>query len=685
MDKQQNQQDTLVAGQQYSLVPRREIDIREWWLWILAVVVTLVLLAGIVALTIPGFNLGASTDWFDLTQAVRGLAALVLIFDVYTLYQHFQLQRIRRALAERDQLFQLITENAADLIAVVDTQGRRLYNSPAYQRVLGYTEEELKSPSLDQIHPDDQQRVMEAGQKAHTTGRGERLEYRIRHKDGSWRVLESTASAVKNNKGETTKLVIVNRDITQRKRAEELLAHNAFHDTLTTLPNRALFVDRLDHALTLAKRHSDYKFAVFIIDVDEFKVFNDSLGHANGDQLLIEISKRLTTSLRNIDTISRSNLTKRREVPKPDDTLARLGSDAFTVLLDDIRNPSDAIRVAQRIQEKWDAPFIINGQEVVVTISVGIALSDVAYSAADDLLRDAEIAMYRAKQSGKGSFEIFDPNKHASAFQRLKLETDIRKGLEQGEFRVFYQPIVSLKNGRIIGFEALSRWQRPTGIVPPNEFIAVADESGLIIPMNRQLMQDAARQLKSWQEQFPSDPDLYMSVNITSKQFALPNLSSEIAQIVEKAGLKPQDFQLEITETITMTDPIHALTLLTQLREFGFRISIDDFGTGYSSLSRLQRFPADSLKIDRAFISKMDTDADSEQIVKLIVTLGHQLRMKVVGEGTETEDHVNRLKNMDCEMAQGYFFSKPVDDQAISQLLSKFTWARKTQAASQAT
>ena len=683
MTSQQNQQDTLVAGQQYPLVPRRDIDVREWWLWILAVIVTLVLMAGIVALTFPGLNLGASTDWFDLKQAVRGLAGLVLIFDIYTLYQHFQLQRIRRALAERDQLFQLITENAADLIAVVDTEGRRLYNSPAYRRVLGYTDEELKTSALDQIHPDDKQRVMEAGQKAHGTGRGERLEYRIRHKDGSWRVLESTASAVKNGKGETTKLVIVNRDITQRKQAEDLIAHNAFHDKLTTLPNRALFVDRLDHALTLAKRHSDYKFAVFIIDVDEFKVFNDSLGHANGDQLLIEISKRLTASLRNIDTISRSNLTKRFEVPKPDDTLARLGGDEFTVLLDDIRNPSDAIRVAQRIQEKWDAPFIINGQEVVVTISVGIALSDVAYSSADDLLRDAEIAMYRAKQSGKGSFEIFDPNKHASAFQRLKLETDIRKGLEQGEFKVFYQPIVSLKNGRIIGFEALSRWQRPTGIVPPNDFITVADESGLIIPMNRQLMQDAARQLKSWQEQFPSDPPLYMSVNITSKQFALPNLCAEIAQIVEKAELKPQDFQLEITETITMTDPIHALTLLTQLRELGFRISIDDFGTGYSSLGRLQGFPADALKIDRTFISKMDADQDSEQIVKLIVTLGHALRMKVVGEGTETEDHVNRLKNMGCEMAQGYFFSKPVDDQAINQLLAKFTWSRKSQAAAQ--
>ena len=232
---------------------------------------------------------------------------MVLIFDIYTLYQHFQLQRIRRALAERDQLFQLITENAADMIGVVDTEGRRVYNSPAYQRVLGYSTEELKTSSLDQIHPDDQQRVQEAGQKARSTGRGERLEYRIRHKDGSWRVLESTASAVKNAKGETTKLVIVNRDITQRKRAEELLAHNAFHDTLTTLPNRALFVDRLDHALTLAKRHADYKFAIFIIDVDEFKVFNDSLGHAVGDKLLMEISKRLTASLRGIDTISRSN------------------------------------------------------------------------------------------------------------------------------------------------------------------------------------------------------------------------------------------------------------------------------------------------------------------------------------------------------------------------------------------
>jgi PAS domain S-box-containing protein len=681
MADQSNQQDTLVEGQHEPLVPRRDVDIREWWLWILAVAVTLVLLFGIVALTIPGLNLGTATDWVDLKQAVRGLAGLVLIFDIYTLYQHFQLQKIRRALAERDQLFQLITENAADLIAVVDANGHRIYNSPAYQRVLGYSAEELRSSTLDQIHPDDRERVEEAGQKARLTGRGERLEYRIRHKDGSWRFLESTASAVQNKKGQTEKLVIVNRDITQRKRAEELLAHNAFHDSLTSLPNRALFVDRLDHALTLAKRHSDYKFAVFIIDVDEFKVFNDSLGHSTGDQLLIEIGQRLSASLRGIDTISRPNLVKHFDERKPDDNLARLGGDEFTVLLDDIRNPSDAIRVAQRIQEKWDSPFVINGREVVVTISIGIALSDTTYSSADDLLRDAEIAMYRAKQAGKGSFEIFDPAKHASALQRLQLETDIRKGLEQGEFKVFYQPIISLHNGRIVGFEALSRWQRPTGIVQPAEFITVADESGLIVNMNRQLMQDAARQLSIWQSEFPCDPPLYMSVNVTSKQFAQSTLAAEIAQIVSKGGIETKCFQLEITETITMTDPVHALTLLTELRELGFRISIDDFGTGYSSLSRLQRFPADSLKIDRAFISKMDSDPESEEIVKLIVTLGHTLGMKVVGEGTETEDHVNRLKAMNCEMAQGYFFSKPEDTITINKLLSRFTWNDKVIAA----
>ena len=298
-----------------------QIEGREWWLWSLAVVVTVVLTFGIVSLTF--FQLHPPTEgsyWLQLKEWVRGLACVVLLFDIYTLYQHMQLQRIRRRLAERDQLFQLITENAADMIAVVDGAGQRIYNSPAYEHVLGYSSEELRTTSsIDQVHPDDRARVLEAAHKARSTGQGQRLEYRIRHKDGTWRILESTASAVRDPKGKTEKLVIVNRDISERKRAEEMLAHNAFHDGLTNLPNRALFLDRLQRAFALSKRHADYVFAVLFVDIDEFKVFNDSLGHTVGDEVLIQIGQRLTASLREVDTISRPHLTESAK----DDTLAR--------------------------------------------------------------------------------------------------------------------------------------------------------------------------------------------------------------------------------------------------------------------------------------------------------------------------------------------------------------------------
>ena len=676
MNSQLSQQDSHPKAPK-PLVKLRQIDAREWWLWAFAVVVTLVLLLGIIALTFPGLRFDTGTEWFDLKQAVRGLAGLVLLFDVYTLYQHFQLQRIRRQLAERDHLFKLITENAADLIAVVDAEGRRLYNSPAYQKVLGYSAEDLETSSIEQIHPDDRQMVIEAAQKARHTGRGENLEYRIRHKDGSWRILESTASAVRNEKGETTSLVIVNRDITQRKRAEEMLAHNSFHDSLTDLPNRALFVDRLQHALLLAKRHANYKFAVLVIDVDEFKVFNDSLGHAVGDQLLIEIGRRLQTSLRGMDMISRPNLAKRSDLLNTDNTLARLGGDEFTVILDDIHDASDAVRVAQRILEKWTAPFVINGQEVVITISIGIALNTATYDAADDLLRDAEIAMYRAKQAGKAHYELFDPTMHAAAVQRLKLETDIRRALDSGEFKVHYQPIISLETGRVLAFEALSRWQRPSGMVPPLEFISVADETGLILPLNQKLMQDAAQQLHAWHSQFPAEPPLSMSVNITAKQFANPKLAEEIGAIIKQSGIPPKSFNLEITETITMAEPARAQEVLSELKALGVRLSIDDFGTGYSSLSRLHSFPVDYLKIDRDFILHMEGDPESREIVRLIITLAHNLGLKVVAEGTETEAHVNFLKDLGCEMAQGYFFSRPTDSESIIKLLSHFKWEQR--------
>ena len=660
----------------------RRIEGREWWLWGFAVAVTLALTLGIISFTFPWFDRETNASyWFDLREWVRGLAALVLLFDFYAVYQNLQLHRIRRQLAERDQLFQLISENAADMIALVDNDGRRLYNSPAYQRVLGYSQEELQATSsIEQIHPDDRQRVLKAAEKARLSGQGERVEYRIRHKDGSWRTLESTACAIRNAKGETDKLVIVNRDITERKRAEELLVHNAFHDGLTNLPNRALFLDRLQHALTLSKRHSNYKFAVLLIDVDEFKVINDSLGHRAGDELLIQIGQRLKDSVRRADMVSRPRM---NDVPgrlTNDDTLARLGGDEFAILLDDIRDPIEAVRVAERVQVELGIPFVVNQQEIVISASIGIASSTSPHTQAEDLVRDADIAMYRAKRAGKARCEVSDTAMHANAVKRLRLETDLRKALDQGEFRVYYQPILSLQTGKITGFEALTRWQRPEGILSPIEFIAVAEEIGLIIPMNRQLLREACQHLCSWQSEFPARPPLTMSVNITPREFAQPDLASEIGKTLEQVGLDPGCLQLEIVETIAMGDAEKSGLVLAQLKALGVRLSIDDFGTGYSSLSRLRRIPVDTLKIDRAFISHMDRDLESREIVRIIIMLAHNLGLKVVAEGTETQEHINLLKQLNCEMAQGYFFSRPGDDQAMLALLGSDHRARAASA-----
>ncbi|MGH9516254.1 MAG: putative bifunctional diguanylate cyclase/phosphodiesterase [Terriglobales bacterium] len=642
-----------------------QIEGREWWLWGFAVIVTLSLTAGIIFLTFFNHGSGISSQyWTDLKDWVRGLAALVLLFDIYTMYQHMQLQRVRRQLAEHDELFQLITENAADMIAVVDSAGNRLYNSPAYSKVLGYSEEELgASSAIDQIHPSDRERVLQAAAKARASGRGQRLEYRMRHKNGDWRILESSASPIQNGKGELERLVIVNRDITERKRAEEMLEHRALHDILTELPNRALFVDRLQHSLIRARRHSDYTFVVLFIDIDGFKVLNDSLGHSAGDELLIQIAKRLTACFRETDTVSRA-------APViTNDSLARLGGDEFTVLLDDVSEPSDAIRVARRILDKIALPFTIGEQQIVISASVGIAASNNSYEGAEDLLRDAEIAMYRAKQAGKARCEVFDPAMHSSAVRRLKLETDLRRGIEHGELLVYYQPIIGLESGRIIGFEALSRWKMVQGMVPPVEFIPVADETGLIIPMNRALYLEACQQLKSWQTKLNCTPPLTMSLNITPRQFALPDLAKEIGEILAQSGVRPSSVNLEITETIAMGDADHAFAVLSDLKALGVLISIDDFGTGYSSLSRLPRFPIDALKIDRVFISQMSTDHDNHEIVRLIISLAHSLGLKVVAEGTETQDEVSELKHLKCEMVQGFLYSPPVDSVKAFELL----------------
>ena len=649
----------------------RQVESREWWLWGFAVIVTVFLTAAIIFLVLPGEHAERNPSyWVSLREWVRGLAALVLLFDIYTVYQHLQLQRVRRQLAERDELFQLITENAADMIAVVDHDGRRIYNSPAYQKVLGYSPEELDSgTSFDQIHPSDRDLVKQAAENAYRTRRGQKVEYRMRHKDGSWRVLESTANTIGNKEGETEKLVIVNRDITERKRAEEALAHRAFHDGLTELPNRELFLDRLQHAMLRARRHFDYKFAVLFVDIDEFKVVNDSLGHSAGDELLLEIAKRMSASFRDTDTIARLRVPDESEWRWGTLSVARLGGDEFTVLLEDVYRPSDAVRVGQRIQEKLATPFEIKGRQIVIKASIGAALSANSYSKPEELVRDAEIAMYRAKQSGKARCEVFDQAMHSNAVRRLKLETDLRRGLERGELLVYYQPIISLRSGRITGFEALSRWQHPEGMISPADFIPVADETGLIIPLNRALLLEACDQLRSWQSQLGCEPPLTISMNITPKQFAQPQLAAEIDAILRQTGISPGSVSLEIVETIAMGQPDRALSVLSELKALGVLLSIDDFGTGYSSLSRLPRFPIDALKIDRTFVSNMNADRDNHEIVRLIIMLAHSLGLSIVAEGAETEDQVAALTRLGCEMVQGYFYSPPVDSKAAFGLL----------------
>ena len=662
-----NNATNVSGGEKKSLAVLRKLDAREWWLWAFAVTVTLVLSAGVVSLTFPELRFQSESYWTDLRDWVRGLAGLVLLFDIYTMYQQLLLQRIRRTLAEQDQLFQVITENAADMIAVIASDGRRIYNSPSYEKVLGYSLEELKSTSsIEQVHPEDRARVIEAAAKARATGRGERLEYRIRHKDGTWRFLESTASVIEDSRSKTQSIVVVNRDISERKWAEDQLAHNALHDALTNLPNRALFLDRVQHSLTVSQRHLNYQFAVLFIDIDQFKRFNDSLGHSTGDELLIQIGKRLSASLRGMDTISRSSAGA-IPVIASEAGLARLGGDEFTVLLEDIRDSSDAIRVAERIQERLAIAFRVNSQEVIITASIGIALGAACYSAGEELIRDAEIAMYRAKGEGQAQCRVFDQAMQERATKKLRLETELRQALERGEFRVYYQPIVSLQTEAVVGFEALSRWQRPAGLVPPAEFIAVADETGIILPLNRALLRDACEQLRLWHSQF--GPSLRMGVNITPKQFAQPDLAVHIAEILSHTGIAPQHLDVEITENIAMGDADRSAAVLTELKALGVHLSIDDFGTGYSSLSRLQGFPIDSVKIDRAFISQMCADPETSEIVRIIIMLAHNLGMSVVAEGVETEEELEKLRSFGCEMAQGYLFSRPADRDSTDAFL----------------
>jgi PAS domain S-box-containing protein len=459
--------------------------------------------------------------------------------------------------------------------------------------------------------------------------------------------------------------------IVERVRVQEKLSHDAFHDSLTALPNRVLFLERLDRAMARSKRNEDYHFAVLLIDIDRFKIVNDSLGHAAGDELILQVSKRVLRALRIDDVVARPAGSSGARWKSKDDTLARLGSDEFSVLLDDIQDPSDGIRVAERIQDAFAEPFAICGQEIFTTVSIGIAAKS-AHTAAADVVRDADSAMYRAKLRGKARCEVFDQAMHEHSVNRLKLETDLRKALEREEFRVHYQPIVALRTGRISGFEALVRWQRSDGrFVAPGEFIGVAEEMGLIVGIGKWVLRTACEQAHRWHLENPQEIPLTMSVNISARQFVQDDLVAQVAEIIRETKVEPSAIKLEITESVTMGDAERTIRVVNELKKLGLRFSIDDFGTGYSSLSYLRRFPMDTLKIDRSFVSNLDKDAEKREIARTIVGLARNLGMDVVAEGTETLEEVNFLRTLDCEYAQGYFFSRPVDAQKADVLVAE--------------
>jgi PAS domain S-box-containing protein len=457
--------------------------------------------------------------------------------------------------------------------------------------------------------------------------------------------------------------------VVERVRAAEMLLHDAFHDPLTTLPNRALFLDRLARAIVRAERHRDYNFAVLFIDIDRFKIVNDSLGHPAGDDLLMQFSQRILRSLRLEDLVSRPAKIPSSQWKPKDDTLARLGGDEFTVLLDDIRDPSDAIRVAERIQSSFAEPFVICGQDVFTTASIGITANS-AHATAVDVLRDADTAMYRAKLHGGARCEVFDQAMHEHSVNRLNLETDLRKALERKEFRVYYQPIIALRTGNISGFEALLRWQRPEkGLVSPAEFIGVAEETGLIVSIGKWVFRTACEQARQWHVENPQEVPLTMSVNISARQFMQDDLVAQVEKILRETQVEPTAIKLEITESVTMGDAERTIKVVNELKKLGLRFSIDDFGTGYSSLSYLRRFPMDTLKIDRSFVSNLKSNPENREIIRTIIGLARNLGMDVVAEGTETEEEISYLKTLDCDFAQGYFFSKPVDIVAARALL----------------
>ena len=553
----------------------------------------------------------------------------------------------------REQRFRSLISHASDLILICTPDGAITYQSPAAELVWGYSDQSLLDRSLiELVHPSDQAALRDLLQQSRSSpGTTRSIELSLRSEAGVWRLVEFMLT---NLLQEPTVdgLVATVRDITERKAFEGQLINQALHDSLTGLPNRALLRDRLKHALARASRRQG-NVAVLFIDLDNFKVVNDGLGHQVGDSLLVEVARRL------------------QDCVQDENTIARLGGDEFVVVLDFVASMVEAALVAERIAREFERPFAVAGRDITVTASIGIALGGAGYDErVDSLLRNADLAMYRAKAGGKARHVAFDSRMQKNILTRLELESDLRRAIELGEMRVYYQPIVELDSGRIVDVEALVRWLHPTrGLVSPIDFIPIAEETGLIIPIGKWVLEEACRQAATWRAQFPSEPRLTISVNLSPRQFQQPALIQQIEHALSQAGLPATSLKLEITEGVAIRNLEATISTLRQLRKLGIQIAIDDFGTGYSSLGYLKRLPIDIIKIDRSFIQDIAQDQETAAIVLGIISMAKALNLTLTAEGIETVEQSNLLRAWRCDRGQGYLLARPMDAEALTAWL----------------
>ncbi len=586
-----------------------------------------------------------------------GLGLVVFFWIVLRRYE----TQVRDAAAHEAALvrrsekrFRAMIQHASDVVLIATASGAITYQSPATETSWGYAPKELRDRSLAElIHPDDVAAARDVwGQALATAGAIRTTELRLRDKPGTWHCFEQTLTNLLHEPA-VAGMVINLRNIDERKTFEQQLAQQAFYDSLTGLPNRALFQDRLRQALVRSGRRQN-SIALLFLDLDNFKLVNDSLGHQAGDLLLVEAGKRLRASVR------------------AGDTVARLGGDEFVVLLEHISGEADTLPVVEAIRQQLVRPFMVGQRTLVVSASIGIALGATQQDQAEALLRNADVAMYRAKARGKGQYAVFDPRMHADTVARMELEADLRQALERGEFRVRYQPVVALPTGRIREVEALVRWQHPTrGMISPADFIPIAEETGLIVPIGRWVLQEACRQAASWQAACPRDPPLILGVNLSPRQLQMPDLAAEVSQILRESGLPAGCLKLEITEGVLMQDMEATIAVLWQLKSLGSQLAVDDFGTGYSSLAYLKRLPLDVLKIDRSFVTGIGRQPEDQAIVRAIISLAKTLGLSLTAEGVETAEQAAALNAWGCECGQGYHFARPLGPSEIQALLDR--------------